>query len=154
MTKGSKKRVLFLCTGNSCRSQMAEGWLRNLAGDRYEVFSAGTRPQGLNPLAVRVMAEAGVDISGHTSDPVEKYLGQDFDLVVTVCGGAKESCPVFVGRVKDRQHWPFDDPAGAMGTQEQILAVFRRVRDEIRARVEAFLNETPACPGGGGRREG
>ncbi|WP_025323185.1 arsenate reductase ArsC [Deferrisoma camini] len=154
MTKGSKKRVLFLCTGNSCRSQMAEGWLRHLAGDRYEVFSAGTRPQGLNPLAVRVMAEAGVDISGHTSDPVEKYLGQDFDLVVTVCGGAKESCPVFVGRVKDRQHWPFDDPAGATGTQEQILAVFRRVRDEIRARVEAFLNEPPACPGGEGRREG
>ncbi|GAB4270433.1 MAG: thioredoxin-dependent arsenate reductase [Deferrisoma sp.] len=146
--------MLFLCTGNSCRSQMAEGWLRHLGGDRYEVFSAGTRPQGLNPRAVRVMAEAGVDISGHTSDPVEKYLGEDFDLVVTVCGGAKESCPVFVGRVKDRQHWPFDDPAEAAGTEEEVMAVFRRVRDEIRARVEAFLRETPARPGEGAGKEG
>lgn len=154
MSEATKKRVLFLCTGNSCRSQMAEGWLRHLGGDRYEVFSAGTRLQGLNPRAVRVMAEAGVDISGHTSDPVEKYLGEDFDLVVTVCGGAKESCPVFVGRVKDRQHWPFDDPAEATGTEEEVMAVFRRVRDEIRARVEAFLRETPARPGGGARREG
>ncbi|WP_461395710.1 arsenate reductase ArsC [Deferrisoma sp.] len=154
MSEVRRKRVLFLCTGNSCRSQMAEGWLRHLGGDRYEVFSAGTRPQGLNPRAVRVMAEAGVDISGHTSDPVEKYLGEDFDLVVTVCGGAKESCPVFVGRVKDRQHWPFDDPAEAAGTEEEVMAVFRRVRDEIRARVEAFLRETPARPGEGAGKEG
>ncbi|NOY45513.1 MAG: arsenate reductase ArsC [Deltaproteobacteria bacterium] len=141
MTEVPKKKVLFLCTGNSCRSQMAEGWLRHLGGDRYVVFSAGTRPQGLNPLAIRVMAEAGVDISSHTSDPVERYLGEDFDLVVTVCGGAKESCPVFVGRVKDRRHWPFDDPAEAVGTEDEILAKFRRVRDEIRRKVEAYLGE-------------
>lgn len=134
-----RRRVLFLCTGNSCRSQMAEGWLRHLGGGRYEVLSAGTRPQGLNPLAVRVMAEAGVDISGHTSDPVERYLDRDLDLVVTVCGGARESCPVFAGRVAERRHWPFDDPAAARGTQEQVLAVFRRVRDEIRRKVEELL---------------
>ncbi len=143
-----KRRVLFLCTGNACRSQMAEGWLRRLGGDRYEVLSAGTRPQGVNPLAVRVMAEVGVDLSGHTSDPVGKYLDQDFDLLVTVCGGALESCPVFAGRVGERRHWPVDDPAEARGTDEQVLAVFRRVRDEIRGRVEALLKEEgPACPG-------
>ncbi len=136
-----RRRVLFLCTGNSCRSQMAEGWLRHLGGGRYEVLSAGTRPQGLNPLAVRVMAEAGVDISGHTSDPVERYLDRDLDLVVTVCGGARESCPVFAGRVAERRHWPFDDPAAARGTQEEVLAVFRRVRDEIRRKVEDLLAE-------------
>ncbi len=134
-----RRRVLFLCTGNSCRSQMAEGWLRHLGGDRYEVLSAGTSPQGLNPMAVRVMAEADVDISGHTSDPVERYADQDFDLVVTVCGGARESCPVFAGRVAEHRHWPFDDPAGARGTQEEVLAVFRRVRDEIRLKVEELL---------------
>ncbi len=136
-----RKRVLFLCTGNSCRSQMAEGWLRHLGGDRYEALSAGTRPQGLNPLAVQVMAEAGVDISGQTSDPVERYLEQDLDLVITVCGGARESCPVFAGRVAERRHWPFDDPAAAAGTEEEVLSVFRRVRDEIRRKVEAFLEE-------------
>ncbi len=141
MAGTSKKKVLFLCTGNSCRSQMAEGWLRHLGGNRYEAVSAGTRPQGVNPLAVRVMAEVGVDISGHTSDPVEKYLGEDLDLVVTVCDAARESCPVFAGRVKERRHWPFEDPAGATGTDEEILAVFRRVRDQIRRRIEAFLRE-------------
>ncbi|GAB4263753.1 MAG: arsenate reductase ArsC [Deferrisomatales bacterium] len=137
----SKRRVLFLCTGNSCRSQMAEGWLRHLGGERFEVFSAGTEPQGVNPRAVQVMAEAGVDISGHTSDPVQKYLDRDFDWVITVCGGARESCPVFLGRVRGRQHWPVDDPAGAEGSEEEVLAVFRRVRDEIRDRVESFLKE-------------
>ncbi len=143
-----KRRVLFLCTGNACRSQMAEGWLRRLGGDRYEVLSAGTRPQGVNPLAVRVMAEVGVDLSSHTSDPVGRYLDRDLDLLVTVCGGARESCPVFAGRVREHRHWPVDDPAGASGTDEQVLAVFRRVRDEIRGRVEALLNEEgPACPG-------
>lgn len=134
-----KKRVLLLCTGNSCRSQMAEGWLRHLGGDRYEALSAGTRPQGVNPLAVRVMAEAGVDISGHRSKSVDELLGEDLDLLVTVCGGARESCPVFLGKVKERQHWPFDDPAEAQGPEEGVLHVFRRVRDEIRRRVEQFL---------------
>ncbi|MEW6490897.1 MAG: arsenate reductase ArsC [Thermodesulfobacteriota bacterium] len=136
-----KQRVLFLCTGNSCRSQMAEGWLRHLGGDRYEALSAGTRPQGVNPLAVRVMAEVGVDISGQRSKSVDELLGEDLDLLVTVCGGARESCPVFLGKVKERQHWPFDDPAEARGTHEQVLAVFRRVRDEIRARVASFVKE-------------
>jgi len=135
----NKTRVLFLCTGNSARSQMAEGWLRHLGGDRYEALSAGTRPQGVNPLAIRVMAEAGVDISGQRSKSVDELVGEDLDLLVTVCGGAKESCPVFLGKVKDRQHWPFDDPAQARGSEEQVLAVFRRVRDEIRARVASFV---------------
>lgn len=153
-----RRRVLFLCTGNSCRSQMAEGWLRHLGGDRYEALSAGTRPQGVHPLAVRVMAEAGVDLSAHRSKSVDELLGRDLDLLVTVCGGrsgplpgprdtgpslgggAKDSCPVFLGKVKERRHWPFDDPAEARGTEEEVLVVFRRVRDEIRARVEAFLS--------------
>jgi len=135
------QRVLFLCTGNSCRSQMAEGWLRHLGGDRYQASSAGTHPQGVNPLAVRVMAEAGVDISEHRSRSVVEFLDQDLDLLVTVCGGAKESCPVFLGQVKRRWHWPFDDPAAARGTEEEVLAVFRWVRDGIRARVEDFLRE-------------
>lgn len=141
------KRVLFLCTGNSCRSQIAEGWLRHLGSDRYEALSAGTRPQGVNPLAVRVMAEVGVDISGQRSKSVDKLLGEDLDLLVTVCGGAKESCPVFLGKVKERQHWPFDDPAEAQGPEEDVLHVFRRVRDEIRRGVEQFL----AGGGSGGR---
>ncbi|MDW7711633.1 MAG: arsenate reductase ArsC [Deferrisomatales bacterium] len=136
-----KKRVLFLCTGNSCRSQMAEGWLRHLGGYRYDALSAGTRPQGVNPLAVRVMAEAGVDISDQRSKSVDEVLGDDLDLLVTVCGGARESCPVFLGKVKARQHWPFDDPAEARGTQDEVLAVFRRVRDEIGNRVASFLKE-------------
>ncbi len=120
---------------------MAEGWLRHLGGNRYEAFSAGTRPQGLNPLAVRVMAEAGVDISAHRSEPVERYLDRSFDLVITVCDGARESCPAFTGRVMERRHWPFDDPAAASGTEEEVLPVFRRVRDEIRRMVEALLRE-------------
>jgi arsenate reductase len=137
----AKKTVLFLCTGNSCRSQMAEGWLRHLGGGRFEALSAGTRPQGVNPLAVRVMAEAGVDISGQRSKPVGEYLGRDFDLLVTVCGGAKESCPVFLGKVGERRHWPIDDPAEAAGTEDEVLAVFRRVRDEIEMRVTNLVNE-------------
>ncbi len=120
---------------------MAEGWLRHLGGDRYEVFSAGIRPQGLNPLAIQVMAEAGVDISAHRSEPVDRYLDREFDLVITVCDGALESCPAFTGRVRERRHWPFDDPAAATGTEEEVFSVFRRVRDEIRQRVEAFLRE-------------
>ncbi|MBI5445061.1 MAG: arsenate reductase ArsC [Deltaproteobacteria bacterium] len=137
----SKKTVVFLCTGNSCRSQMAEGWLRQLGGSGFEALSAGTRPQGLNPTAVRVMAEAGVDISGQQSKSVDEFLGRDLDLLVTVCGGARESCPMFLGRVARRMHWPVDDPAEAQGTEEEVLVAFRRVRDEIRGRVEALLRE-------------
>jgi len=135
-----KKRVLFLCTGNSCRSQMAEGWLRHLGGDRFAVYSAGLETHGVNPRAVRVMAEAGVDISGHVSTLVTEYLGESFDLLVTVCGGAHEACPLFTGEVREGRHWPFDDPAVATGSEEEILAVFRRVRDEIRDQVQALLS--------------
>ncbi len=133
----SKPRVLFLCTGNSCRSQMAEGWLRHQAGDRFEVFSAGTQPQRVNPDAVRVMQEAGVDISRQQSKSVSKFLGQHFAYVITVCDRANEACPIFPG-AGQRLHWPFEDPAHATGSEVERLAVFRRVRDEIAARVRGF----------------
>lgn len=117
---------------------MAEGFLRHLAPDRFEALSAGTDPHGMNPDAVRVMREAGVDISGQRSKSVAEFLGAELDLVVTVCDAANERCPVFPGRVR-RAHWPFDDPATATGTEEERLAVFRRVRDEIAARLSGFL---------------
>jgi arsenate reductase len=136
-----KKTVLFLCTGNSCRSQMAEGWLRHLGGDRFEALSAGTRPQGLNPRALRVMAENGVDISGQRSKSVDEFLGRDLDLLITVCGGAQESCPMFLGKAGQRRHWPLPDPAEAAGTDAQVLGLFRTVRDEIRRLVEDLIAE-------------
>lgn len=135
-----KNRVLFLCTGNSCRSQMAEGWLRHLAGDRFEVVSAGTHPVGLNPYAVTVMGEAGVDISNHVSERVDPYLNQHFHYAITVCDRAQESCPVFPGASK-MLHWNFDDPVHALGTYEQKLIVFRKTRDEIADRIRRFLAE-------------
>lgn len=131
------KRILFLCTGNSCRSQMAEGWLRHIAGDRVEVFSAGTKPGGLNPKAVAVMREAGVDLSQHHSKHVDDFAKQDFLFVITVCDSARETCPVFPGALY-QLHWSFDDPAAATGTEVEQLAVFRRVRDEIAAHVREF----------------
>ncbi|MEM7310018.1 MAG: arsenate reductase ArsC [Planctomycetota bacterium] len=133
-----KPRVLFLCTGNSCRSQMAEGWLRTLADGRLVSLSAGTDPHGLNPLAVRAMAEAGVDISGQSSDPIQAYLDDPPELVIAVCTSAAESCPTLPGATRVLR-WPFDDPAGASGTDEEVFAVFRRVRDEIRERLAAWL---------------
>jgi arsenate reductase (thioredoxin) len=133
-----KQKVLFLCTGNSCRSQMAEGWLRHLAGARFEVVSAGTHPVGLNPYAVTVMGEAGVDISNHVSERVDPYLEQRFDYVITVCDNAQEACPVFPGAAS-KLHWNFDDPAKATGTYEQQLIVFRKTRDEIADRIRQFL---------------
>ncbi len=132
-------RVLFLCTGNSCRSQMAEGWLRHLAGNRFDVFSAGIEAHGLNPRAVAVMAEAGVDISGQASEVLDPELLGSVDLLITVCGHADAHCPA-VPATCERQHWPFDDPAGATGTEAEIMAEFRRVRDAIRARVERFVS--------------
>jgi arsenate reductase len=132
------KRVLILCTGNSARSQMAEGVLRHEAGNQCEVFSAGTQPGPLNPLAIEAMREIGIDISGHRSKSVEEFSGQGFDYVITVCDMAKESCPVFPGKVK-RIHWSFEDPAAAPGDEAARLAVFRRVRDEIRERLRGFL---------------
>jgi arsenate reductase len=142
----SKPKVLFLCTGNSCRSQMAEGLLRHLGGSRFEAVSAGTRPVGLNPGAVAVMDELGIDISGHTSKHVDSLAGEDFRHVITVCDNARETCPVFPAAV-NTLHWSFDDPAGASGTQEERMAVFRRVRDEIRERIAKFLDDF-AVPAG------
>jgi arsenate reductase len=133
-----KLKVLFLCTGNSCRSQMAEGWARELKDDVVESYSAGIETHGLNPLAVKVMAEAGVDISGHRSKHVDELEDVDFDYVVTVCNRAHESCPVFPGKAKI-VHRSFDDPpqlAEGAKTEEVALAPYRRVRDEIRSFVE------------------
>ncbi len=136
-------KVLFLCTGNSCRSQMAEGWARHLKSDRIEAYSAGIETHGLNPDAVRVMAEAGVDISGQRSKHVSELRGVEFDFVVTVCDHAHESCPVFPGRAKVI-HVGFDDPprlAANAKTEEERLAPYRRVRDEIRAFIETHSCE-------------
>jgi arsenate reductase (thioredoxin) len=130
-----KKRVLVLCTGNSCRSQMAEGWINHLLGTRWDAHSAGTAPAArVHPLAVRAMAEAGVDISGRRPEHVSRHLDHPWDLVVTVCDSAKETCPVFPRPVA-KLHVSFFDPAGAEGTEEERMTVFRRVRDEIRDRL-------------------
>ncbi len=131
-----KKRVLFLCTGNSCRSQMAEGALRDLAGDRFEAASAGNAPTRINPMAVRVMAEIGIDISDQRSKSVVEMTGDQFDNVITVCDRARETCPAFPATML---HWSFDDPAAAAGGEQEQLEVFRRVRDEIVSSVREFL---------------
>ena len=141
----SVARVLFLCTHNSARSQMAEGLLRRLAADRFEVASAGTEARGVNPLAARAMAEIGVDLRGHTSKTLDRFLGERWDYVITVCDNASESCPGFPGPVTRAQS-SFDDPSAAAGGDEQRLAVFRRVRDEIRARIETWLAQQAARP--------
>lgn len=133
-----KPKVLFLCTGNSCRSQMAEGFLRSSAGDRFEVHSAGTRPSVLNPMAVAAMREVYIDISGQRSKDVAGYVGTHFSYVITVCDNAKESCPIFPGPCI-RAHWPLQDPADAIGTNEDKMEVFRRVRDEISTLIEEFV---------------
>lgn len=130
--------VLILCTGNSCRSHLAEGVLRAAAGDLFEVASAGSNPAGyVHPLALRVMREIGIDISGHRSKPLNEFLGRPVETVITVCGHADQACPTFPGQVH-RHHWPFEDPAQATGSDEEKLAVFRRVRDEIRRVFEAY----------------
>ncbi len=131
------KRILVLCTGNSCRSQMAEAFLRR-AG--FQAASAGTNPKGLDPNAVQVMAEVGIDIAGGKSQSVDDYRGETFDTMITVCDDAREACPVFPG-ARRQLHWPFDDPPATGGTQAERLAVYRRVRDEIHARVEAFSEQ-------------
>lgn len=134
-------KILILCTGNSCRSQMAHGFLQSF-DKRLTVCSAGTEASGkLNPKAVEVMMEAGVDISRHTSDSVEKYLGQAWDYVITVCGGANESCPAFIGKVQNRLHIGFDDPSHVIGSEEFIRHEFRRVRDEIKEGFWKFYIE-------------
>ncbi len=134
-----KKRVLVLCTGNSARSQMAEGLLRDMGGDKFEVESAGTIASFVRPQAIAAMNEIGIDISGHRSKCVVEFIDQPFDYVITVCDNANESCPVFPGNT-ERIHWSFDDPAEVRGTDEDILAKFRTVRDEIRERLTIFAN--------------
>jgi len=136
-----KKRVLILCTGNSARSQMAEGLFRQEAGDRYEVFSAGTHPSHVRPEAIAVMKEIGLDISGHRSKSVEEFAGQEFAAVITVCHNAKESCPVFPGGTQ-RLHWPFEDPALVQGSEEERKAAFRKIRDLIHERIRLYLGES------------
>jgi arsenate reductase len=133
-----RKRILFLCTGNSARSQMAEGLLRHEAGDRIDVFSAGTKPSLVRPEAIAVMNEIGIDISAHRSKSVDEFLGQELDTVITVCDQANESCPVFPGHTQ-RLHWPFEDPASVQGPEDQRKETFRKVRDQIRARIIVFL---------------
>ncbi|MDQ3924045.1 MAG: arsenate reductase ArsC [Actinomycetota bacterium] len=133
-----KAKVLFLCTHNSARSQMAEGLLRHLAGDRFEVMSAGTEATHIRPQAVRAMDELGIDISAHESKPLDRYVGQPFDYVITVCDQANEACPVFPG-VRRRLHWSFEDPAQASGTEEERIRVFRSVRNAIKERIETDL---------------
>ena len=132
--------ILILCTGNSCRSHMAEGILRAAAGETVAVASAGSTPAGyVHPLAIEVLKEIDIDISGHTSKHLKDFLAQDVHTVITVCGNADQACPVFPGQAV-KHHWPFDDPAHATGTEAEQLAVFRRVRDEIRAKFEAYAD--------------
>ena len=127
-----KKRILFLCIGNSCRSQMAEGTVNHLMDDKYEAFSAGSKPSSVNQRAVKAMAEIGIDISQNKSKHVDIFNGQEFDIVVTVCDdNDKSGCPMFTGKAGKRFHWPFPDPAAAVGTEEDIMVVFRHVRDVI-----------------------
>ena len=135
-------KILILCTGNSCRSQMAHGFLQSF-DNRLDVFSAGTKPaEKVNPMAVKVMGEMGIDLSHHSPKSVNQYIGQEWDYVITVCGGASESCPMFTGKVRNRLHIGFDDPSEATGTQEFINREFHRVRDEIKARFyEFYQNE-------------
>ena len=133
-----KKRVLILCTGNSARSQMAEGLLRRMAGGQMEVFSAGTQTSVVNPLAVRAMADRGLDISGHRSKHLSEFQAQPFDYVITVCDRAAETCPIFPGPA-ERLHWGFPDPAAAPGSEAERLAVFAQVRDAIEAQLKQWL---------------
>jgi arsenate reductase len=140
------RRVLFLCTHNSARSQMAEGLLRHLGGQRFEVHSAGTEATRIRPLALQVMDELGIDIRAQSSKTLDRYIDQAFDLVITVCDEANEACPVFWG-ARERWHWSFPDPSRAAGSEEAQLAVYRKVRDDIRARIEAEI--VGAVPGTG-----
>lgn len=133
-----KSRVLILCTGNSCRSHMAEGILRQAAGDLIEVHSAGSKPAGyVHPKAIAALAEIGIDITAHTSKHMNEFLDRDISTVITVCGNADQACPMYPGQL-NRYHWGFDDPAHATGTEEEIMAEFRRVRDEIRLVFGAY----------------
>ena len=135
-----KIKVLFLCTGNSCRSQMAEGFLRYLGKEDFEAYSAGTRPTRLNPLAVRAMKEKGIDIAGQHSQSADEFVGEPFDYIITVCDHARETCPVFPGTA-ERPHWSLKDPAEAEGSDEERMPVFREIRDQIEKRIRDFITE-------------
>jgi len=137
----SDMKILILCTGNSCRSQMVQGYLKSL-DDKLEIFSAGTKPaEKINPYALKAMQEVGIDISSGIPENVDKYLNQPFDYVITVCDNAKETCPIFTGKVKKQLHLGFDDPVDAVGTEEEVMCVYRRVRDEIRDQFSKFFKE-------------
>jgi len=138
-------RVLFLCTHNAARSQMAEGLLRHLAGDRFLVFSAGTRPTALHPLAVAAMGEVGIDISGQRSQGVSGYAGSPFDYVITVCDQAQEECPVFPAAGR-QLHWSLPDPAATEGDETARLAAFRQVREDLAGYIREFMSEAEPCP--------
>ena len=133
-----KRRVLFICTHNSARSQMAEGLLRHMGNERFEVFSAGTEATFVRPMAIQAMAELGIDISHQQSKKLDRYLGEPFDDVITVCDTAAEACPTFLGATR-RRHWSFEDPSKATGSETEQLKVYRKVRDEIRSRIENEL---------------
>ena len=134
------KKVLVLCTGNSCRSQIAEGYLRAFAGDRAEIYSAGIETHGVNPRAIETMKRDGIDISAHTSNNINEYTDINFDFVITVCDNAKESCPYFPSKAV-KLHYNFPDPAKATGTEEQVMEAFREVREQIRGYMRNFVNE-------------
>lgn len=138
-----KKKVLFICTHNSARSQMAEAWLRALAGDKYDVFSAGTNPSRVHPLAIKVMAEVGIDIKNHASQKIDEFLGQQFDYVITVCDQARERCPFFPG-ARNYLHQSFPDPSQTAGSEEEKMASFRRVRDLIHNWLEKTFLDSPS----------
>ncbi|OMF37018.1 arsenate reductase (thioredoxin) [Paenibacillus sp. FSL H8-0548] len=137
----NKKLVYFLCTGNSCRSQMADGYLNALGSDKYEVKSAGLEAHGLNPRAVAIMKEAGIDISNHTSDVIDPDILSKADYIITLCSHADDNCPVVRNDKAERWHWGFDDPAKATGTEDEVRDKFREVRDSIKQRIEQFLKE-------------
>ena len=134
-----KKKILFLCTGNSCRSQMAEGFLNNLGRERFIAFSAGSKPSSINPFAVRVMQEKGIDISNNKSKHLNKYIDDAFDYIITVCDNAKDSCPIFPDNYT-KLHWDIEDPAEYAGTEEEILNFFRTIRDKIESNVREFIS--------------
>ena len=136
-----KQKVLILCTGNSARSQMAEGLLRSMAGDRFAVFSAGTKPSFVRPEAIVAMRELGVDLSSHRSKSVDEYRDASFDYVITVCDNANESCPLFTGKA-ERIHWSFEDTAAVEGGEETRLGSFRKIRDQIAGRMRSFVEDT------------
>jgi len=139
-TVHNKQKVLFVCTGNSCRSQMAEGMLRHYGKDKFEVFSAGLEPSHVHPLAIKTMAESGIDISNQCSKTVNEFLGKDFSYVITVCDSAKELCPVFPGKY-NAIHWSIEDPASTEGTESERMKDFRRVRQNILERINYFISD-------------